>query len=651
MSELPQQRLPAQTAPRRWPFPHMLLLLGFWLAIYVSSLATPPLLDDADATHAQAAQAMVHTGDWVTLHIDGVRYLEKPPLPYWLSALSLRMLGANTFAIHLPLALAVFALALLGYAWARRAFDQRAALYTGLFTLTAIGVFLFTRIFIPDVLLSLFLCAALYCLLLVLEEKPSRFHAYAFWVFMALAVLTKGLIAIVFLLGTAILFLALTKQLPNIRRLRPFTGTLLFLAIAAPWHILAGLRNTGGANGHGFFWFYFVNEHFLRYLGRRIPRDYNKLPTALYWSQHLIWLFPWSLFTPTALWIAYRKRREIQAARDLNASGERLSRLELLSRNNPSRKAPIATTFTGHTVLLLTIFSTFVLIFFSFSTNQEYYTFPIYLPLLMLLAASLSLAEQTYAASLTLRRTLTFAHAAYTLLGLAIASALAYGLHASRHLPYASDIGGLLAHRSVGDYTLATSHFFDLTGPSFAALRLPAAIGAAAFAIGPLLAWWLRSRRRSLASTLTVALTSTVFLIAAHIALVRFAPMLSSQDFAARIQQLEQSDSAPDQVLIYGDQSFGSSLPFYLNRQVLLVDGRTTSMQFGSTFPDAPAIFVTHAQLLAQWGSGPRKILFVPLERRDEVDHLLGPHQIVLAETSGKALITDRPLSLRPTAK
>ena len=651
MSELPQQRLPAQTAPRRWPLSHILLLLGFWLAIYVSSLATPPLLDDADATHAQAAQAMVHTGDWVTLHIDGVRYLEKPPLPYWLSALSLRVFGANTFAIHLPLALAVLALALLGYAWSRRAFDQRAALYTGLFTLTSVGVFLFTRIFIPEVLLSVFLCAALYCLLPALEEKQSPRHAYAFWVLMAFAVLTKGLIAIIFLLGTAILFLALTKQLSNLRQLRPFTGTLLFLAIAAPWHILAGLRNTGGANGHGFFWFYFVNEHFLRFLGRRIPRDYNKLPAALYWSQHLIWLFPWSLFTPTALWIAYRKRREIQAARDLNASGERLSRLELLSRNNPSRKPSIASTFTGRTVLLLAIFSTFVLVFFSFSTNQEYYTFPIYLPLLMLLATSLSLAEQTYAASLTLRRTLTFAHTAYTLLGLAIASALGYGLYTSRQLRYAPDIGALLAHRGVGDYTLATSHFFDLTGPSFAALRLPAAIAAAVFAIGPLLAWWLRSRRRNLASTLTIALTSTVFLLAAHIALVRFAPMLSSQDFAARIQQFEQSDSGPDQVLIYGDQSFGSSLPFYLNRQVLLVDGRTTSMQFGSTFPDTPPVFITHAQLLATWGNGPRKILFVPLERRDEVDRLLGPHQIVLAETSGKALLTDRPLSLRPATK
>jgi len=678
MSEI-QRQLASPTAeltqPNRWPTTHILLLLGFWLAIFAASLSTPPLLDDADATHAQAAQAMLTTGDWVTLHVDGIRYLEKPPLPYWLAAISLRLFGASSipgdassFAIHLPGALAVLALALLGYTWARRAFNERAALYTALFTLTATGVFLFTRIFIPDVLLSLFLATALYALLRALDPTPSApssprpnllpsasspesrqggvsfaqandrspFHTYLFWLCMALAVLTKGLVAIVFLLGTAILYLAITKQLHDLRRLKPLTGLLLFLAIAAPWHILAGLRNTGGANNHGFFWFYFVNEHYLRFLGRRIPRDYNKLPAALYWSLHLVWLFPWSLFTPAAILFAWRKRREIQHGNDLNAAGERLSRLELLARRQPQR----ATTFASQTVLLLSLFSAFVLLFFSLSTNQEYYTFPVYLPLLMLLAAPLA-AIETRTPDRTMQRALTFTYAAFTLLGILIAAALAYGLWTSRTLPFVPDIGSLLAHRNVGNYTLSMSHFFDLTGPSFAALRLPATIAAIAFAFGPTLAWLLHTRRKSLASMLTIALTSATFLIAAHIALIRFSPMLSSQSFVATIQHF------PDdtEVLIYGDQAFGSSIPFYLHRHVDLVDGRSTSMLFGSTFPDAPPLFLTHTQLLTQWGNGPRKLLFVPLERRDEVDHLLGPHQILLQETSGKALITDRPIT------
>jgi 4-amino-4-deoxy-L-arabinose transferase-like glycosyltransferase len=636
--------------PRRWNPRHLTALLLLWLAIFVAALGTPPLLDDADATHAQAAQAMLRTGDWVTLHVNGVRYLEKPPLPYWIAALSLRLFGENSFAIHLPLALTVLGLALLGYAWGRRAFGQRTALYTGLFTLTAAGVFLFTRIFIPDALLSLLLGLPLYASLraLQLKKEHSRLYAWTMWSALACAVLTKGLVAIVFLAGTLLLYLLLTREWRLARRLHPLSGSALFLAIAAPWHILAALRNPpvplpaglGFPARAGWTWFYLYNEHVARFLGHRIPHDYNKLPGYLYWSLHIVWLFPWSLFAPAAIVLAWRERHRLRSALQNTAT----------------------LTFAQRSVLLLSIFSALILVFFSISTNQEYYTFPVYLPLLLLLAAALAHIEAHTEARIEARaesdiaqlhpcpplpRTLTFAHAAFTVLGLAIAAALAYGLWTSRHLPFVPDIGDLLAHRDVGGYTLSMSHFFDLTGPSFAALRLPAAIAAIAFALGPIAAWILRRRGRALGSTVAIALTSAAFLIAAHIALVRFSPMLSSHNFAETIQQLEQNSSiAPNtQVMIFGDQAFGSSIPFYLGRRVSLVDGRSTSMLFGSLFPDAPPIFLTSADLLAQWGRGPRKLLFVPLEQRDTVDHLLGPRQITLQETSGKALITDRPLS------
>src|SRR5580698_5914188 len=156
----------------------LLILGGLWLILFFASLFTPPLLDDADATHASAARHMALTGDLVTLHVDGIRYLEKAPLPYWLVALSFRLFGFNTFAAHLPQAIGVLLLALLGYHWAYRAFNPRAAFYTGLATLTSAGIFLFTRYLIPEVLLSLFLCIALYCLLQCLEESPAATHAY-----------------------------------------------------------------------------------------------------------------------------------------------------------------------------------------------------------------------------------------------------------------------------------------------------------------------------------------------------------------------------------------------------------------------------------------------------------------------------------------
>jgi 4-amino-4-deoxy-L-arabinose transferase-like glycosyltransferase len=721
----PQLSTPPATQPRpHWPRTHILILLGLWLIIFVSAAFTPPLLDDADATHAQAAQAMLTTGDWVTLHVDGIRYLEKPPLPYWITAVSLKLFAPappNTqqnpisqhnapnqwdkraaFAVHFPLALTILGLALLGYTWSHRAFtttNQHAALYTGIFILTSAGVFLFTRVFIPDALLSLLLAFTLYALLRSLEPATNpggpfmrgpiahgwgaqNLWPYTMWLSLALAVLTKGLVAIIFILTTALLFLYWTNQLHRWRKLKPLTGILLFLAIAAPWHILAGLRNTGGSNGHGFFWFYFINEHVLRFLGRRIPRDYNKLPAYLYWTLHLVWLFPWSLFAPAALITAWRKRKSLLTRPERSSSTQKnpSSRPQAEGRSGETRSsalsgddqvpqgfslgshslgekrgfspsgmpssAQVSPTFKHQTILLLTIFSTLVLLFFSLSTNQEYYTFPVYLPLLMLLAASLTTIERN-PPDPTLRRALTFTFATYTLLGLAISAALAYGLWSARHLPFVPDIGDLLAHRNVGDYTLSMSHFFDLTGPSFAALRLPTSLALIAFLIGPAIAWDFYARRRFLPAILTIATTSTIFLVAAHIAFVRFNPMLSSVNFAETIQTLESTHqiSPNNEVLIFGDQAFGSSIPFYLNRRVNLVDGRTTSMLFGSTFPDAPHLYLTSADLLAQWGRGPRKLLFVSLEKRDEVDHLLGPHQIILQQTSGKALITDRLLN------
>ena len=125
-----------------------------------------------------------------------------------------------------------------------------------------------------------------------------------------LGVLTKGLIGLVFPLLIVAVYLAMTRNLAHLRRWHPLLGTLIFFAIAAPWHVAAGMANpTEGhpgalptpGNVHGFYWFYFVNEHLLRYLNRRVPRDYDTVPLALFWGLLLVWLLPWSAFLPSAL--------------------------------------------------------------------------------------------------------------------------------------------------------------------------------------------------------------------------------------------------------------------------------------------------------------------------------------------------------------
>ena len=648
-----------------------LLFAAIFGAVQIGSLFNPPLLDDVDAAHAQAAQGIAETGDLVTSKINGIRYIEKPPLPYWLSAGLYRVFGENVFATHLPNALAMLGLTWLSWLWARRAWGPRAGLYAGLGVLTSIGPFLFTRFIIPEAQLSFFLLAALYCLITGLESnRPLRF--YTMWAALALATLTKGLIAPVFFVGAAVPYLILTGQWRRWRALKPLTGPLLFLLIAAPWHILCGLANPDQGhpignhptigNVHGFFYFYFVNEHYLRFFGARYPHDYNKLPFAAYWLLHLVWLFPWSLFLPALVVVAWRTRRSwLQYLRP--DAGQTVDfYLDNAAREDVGSYV-LKLKFRVRTIWLLSLFSAFSLIFFSISTNQEYYTFPVWPPIFILIAGVLSGIEEKRGLDgtpdsgrnsfkpLLSTAWLTGAQAVFAGVGLVAAAALAWGLWDSRHLPYVADIGTLLAHRAVGDYTLSMSHFFDLTGPSFAALRLPSIMAAVTLLIGPAVGWLLRLKGRHIAATISVALTSAVFLIAAHIAFARFEPMLSSAQMADTILQ---KGAATDSFIIFGDQDDASSVIFYthklLAKPTFLVlprcgqHGEGSTLLWGSCYPDAPNIYLSEDQLSKVWGTGDRKWLFAQDKNQQKAENLLAGRLYQVQNVADKALWTDRPL-------
>jgi hypothetical protein len=445
---------------------------------------------------------------------------------------------------------------------------------------------------------------------------------------------------------------------------------LLFLAIAAPWHILCGLANPDQGhpvgnhptigNVHGFFYFYFINEHVLRFFNMRYPHDYNKLPMLWYWLLHFVWLFPWSLFLPAVAALAWKTRgRWLQHLR--HDAGQTVDfYLDNALRTDVATYV-LRLKFRIRTIWLLALFTAFTLLFFSLSTNQEYYTFPVWPALSILIAGVIAPTEERRSPAsgapndLPVLSTawLTWAQAAFAIIGLLSAAALGWGLWMSRALPYVDDIGTLLAHRGVGDYTLSMSHLFDLTGPSFAALRLPAGLAAVALLIGPVAGWVLRVRRKHLAATISIALTLTVFFIAAHIAFVRFEPMLSSEPMAQTIIK----DGTPnDTFIIYGEQSSGSSILFYTrqffhSRPALLVvprcgqNGEGTTLLWGSCYPDAPNIFLNEEQLSSTWGTGERKWLFAEDPDQSKVEQLLAGRLYPVQALADKELWTDRPLN------
>jgi hypothetical protein len=518
--------------------------------------------------------------------------------------------------------LSVMLLGVLAFCWGRRAFGERTGVYASLFVFTCAGVYLFTRVLIPDVLLSLLIAAALYFFLTALEPDSAAWRWYAGYAMMALGVLTKGLIALVFPCGAAFLFLLVTGEWRRWREFRLLSGLALFLTIAVPWHILAGLRNPGTADHHGFFWFYFVNEHYLRFLGKRYPRDYSKLPATLYWTLHLVWLFPWSLYLPAAVTTA------VGAWRGRRGSSGRVQSGELRVSD-----------FASRTRMLCWIWAGVVLIFFALSTNQEYYTFPAYLPLLLLLADGVAECERTECEGRVRAGWLTTSAGLLAVIGVAASTALLIGLWKSRNLPFEPDIGNVLGKQDLDAYQLSMSHILDLSYASFAALRLPAALAAVVLLVAPFTSFILRVFRRHYSATWVLGAGFAVFLVAAHIALGRFGPYLSSKQLA---QEIEARARPEDKVMIYGDQAFGSSLLFYLRRPIDLVEGRTTSMWFGSTFADAPKIYLSNADLQRDWAGSGRVFLFVPPYEKARVDELL-PAKFVIAELSGKYVYSNQP--------
>ena len=156
-------------------------------------------MDDVDAVQAQIARNMLDSGDWVIAQLDGVPYIEKSPVIYWLIAISYRIFGVHDWAARIPVAFAAVLLVWVAYRYGRWAFEERAGYYAGMVLATCVGLFLFTRIQIPDVMLTLTVCLAFWAFQRATdpeEERPSIWAA-VLAASLGVGVMLKGLIALV----------------------------------------------------------------------------------------------------------------------------------------------------------------------------------------------------------------------------------------------------------------------------------------------------------------------------------------------------------------------------------------------------------------------------------------------------------------------
>ncbi len=741
--------------PHRWRLSSLALIVATWAILQLGGLFTPGLLDDVDSIYIQIAREMLQRHNFVTPTIDGIRFFDKPPLMYWMAAGSMHLFGVHDWAARLPLALGVLALLLSVYALGIRFYGNqnsgapssspllgtkvgsqnagapfirgsiadgwdanskphapadRAGLYAALAMATCIGPYLYTRFYIPDILIALWMTLSVHLFLIALDRvnyipartkrspsaqdpgAPSSTHGptvrqggisfavandrslspphpspllpmLGFAAVTALNLLTKGLIGIVFPLGFALLYLACTRQLRLLRKLHLIPSTLVFLAIAAPWHILAALRNPPismpaglGLPAHaGWAWFYLYNEHIARFLGRRIPHDYGQVPIPIFWALLLLWLFPWVAYLPAALLDAYRTLRHpkptttVRFDSDANLSPAHDPGAPPMRASAHDWDSTISARHREATLACL-LWAGIILGFFTLSSRQEYYHLPA-LPALALLVGGLLAAAD---ARLTTRidtgmdARLNAAHHAlrsslYFLVPIGTFLFLLCGYFAlNSPIPHPGTTLNDVLSSNPADYDLSLGHVFDLTGQAMGFFRGPLlTVALCMFTLGPI-AWLVRRRGKTFAANLLIAAAMIGTLLAAHEGLVRFYPILGSKALA---EDINAQYHPGDLIIIDGELTTGSTLLFYAPQSaapVLLVDGRINGPWFGSFYPDAPKIFLNDAQLDHLW-SGPHRIFLLTYHPTERTANLTPYGEVqTFATSGGKTILTNR---------
>ena len=589
----------------RFSYSSLAVILLLWLAVYFASIFTPPLLDDVDTIHAEAAREMVQRHDWVTLYTDGIRYLEKAPLLYWGVAASYEIFGVKEWSTRLPLMLGVLALLLATYWLGSAAYGERGGLYSAVVLCTSLGPYIFTRFEIPDVIVGLWVTLSVAFFFLSLRyEKPPWWVCWGFAAACAMNVLTKSLIGLVFPLGIVLIYLLLTKNLRHLLKMRPASSILLFLAIAAPWHILAARANPPQGAVKGFLWFYFVNEQFYRYLGKRVPPGYDTVPLLIFWGLTLLWIAPWLAFLPQSLKSIPWRWQQLRAAL------------------SPKQQAN----------LLFAIWAVVIVGFFTFSTRQEYYTIPA-IPALALLIGGWLAKEAAHPETEARAGKIS----SWALFGVvAIGSVIGIALLLSSTSPAAgADLAELL-RKHPQDYDFSLGHFLDLTPEALGMFHWQLFGAVASCFIGAGMNLLLRYKGKAEYGNILLAGMMVALLACVHSAFTVFSPILSSKPLAMAIQAHYKPG---DLIVIDGQYHQASTLNFYLGTRIRVLHEPSGNLWYGAKFPDAPRVFETQTSFAELWNSPTTVFLWTD---EDAPRALQGLPHYFLARSGGKSVFTNR---------
>jgi 4-amino-4-deoxy-L-arabinose transferase-like glycosyltransferase len=547
---------------RFWVFLPLLLTA----VVYLATTTNRAVTDYDEAYYVQPALHMVETGDWVTPYANGVRFLEKPPLLYWVTAASFKLFGINEFALRLPTALAVIALVWIVMLIAGRLGDRQAVLAAGLGAALSAGTFLFTRETLHDIWLVLFLTLSMYAFLeWYLDRSRPLKPALLFYAAMAGAFMCKSLVGVAFPIGIVLVFLLMSREFPGWKSLHLLPGTGLFLLLTVPWHWLAALEN------RGFLEFFFIGEQLLRFLGKREPPVLWSIPLWLFWGLILVWFFPWTAFLPAAFSIKAKP-------------GD--------SDRRVLRRLAIA-------------WATVILGFFSLSTRLEHYVFPALPALAIWVAVALNQSGNGKAVLWAFR-------------GLALFGILVFVFGVSAGVWIAGQGG--LDYTAAGPKDRLSETDFSILAempPSIMEnLFKPAFVTIFALTLGFGIALWFESRHRRREALLSIAAVMVVVCGMTHWSLNICEDLISSKKFGLAIARAAEPG---DRIVVVGDYESANSLNFYQPLQVEVTQGRAYALIPGMQFPDSPPIVLTMDAFRSAWHSGDRVFALVPESRIREL--------------------------------
>ncbi len=552
-------------------------------ALYLLRLGAAPFVDPPEGFHAEIAREMLTLGDWITPHVNNVRYFDKPPVLYWLMAGSFAAAGVGETAARAWSALPAVGIAAVTARLGILLGGARVGLLAGLMVIANLGMYLYGRLVKPDMVFILCIVLA-YAGFAVAYKGAGRWGLAVFYACLGAATITKDVLGALGPLAVVALFFALTRERP-IQPWAPWWGVLLLLAIAVPWYAAVEARNPG------FLWYTIVDNHLLNFTRQRVfPDEDVPLGALPFLGVSFLAFLPWSLAAPWAVARALRRPWEDAEAR---------------------------------LWVLIALWPMVVLGFFTVSPFKlPHYGLPAF-PALALLAARLW-DESIEAAPGALRP-----RALIVPIAVAFAlAALAFGLAAADRLPLPA---GVLGNVDVATRNSAARGHASAGAPLEAyvpVLRTCAVIFLAGAVVLAGAAW---RRRPALGAWAAVAVT-LAFLPAAGDGMAQFARSRSARVITeALVLRLKPGD----QVVHEGPLENSGSVLLALDRPVTVVNGLQSNLAFGATFPEARERFWDGARLAQEWTKPGRRFLVTGIAPERSVVRTLPPAAVRLIAQGG----------------